>query len=117
VRILLDENIPLALERRLLEEGFTAEHVITLGRRGASDAELRAGLERDDLLFLTQDVEFLVRGDGLKGRVLVSRVRQSRPLAERLELWLAALRALREAPSTERLFELLDSGELVPFQA
>jgi hypothetical protein len=46
VRLLLDENFPLALERRMLEEGFDVEHVITLGRRGMPDRELFARLPR-----------------------------------------------------------------------
>jgi hypothetical protein len=31
VRIFLDENFPLGLERRLKKDGYDAEHVITIG--------------------------------------------------------------------------------------
>jgi hypothetical protein len=34
VKILLDENFPLALLRSLLADGEVAEHIITLGLRG-----------------------------------------------------------------------------------
>jgi hypothetical protein len=49
LRLLLDENFPLALERRLRANWFTAEHLITLGQRGH-------GLE--------PGVEFVVIGEG-----------------------------------------------------
>ena len=59
MRIFLDENFPLGLERRLKNDGYEAEHVITIGWRGASDARIRERLVDADLLFLTQDEDFL----------------------------------------------------------
>jgi predicted nuclease of predicted toxin-antitoxin system len=44
VTILLDENFPLGLVRRLRADGLVAEHIITLGWRGASDARIRERL-------------------------------------------------------------------------
>lgn len=35
MKVLLDENFPLGLLRRLHADGFAAEHIITLGWRGA----------------------------------------------------------------------------------
>ncbi len=59
MRILLDENFPIPLHRRLLADGHEAEHIITLGQRGISDVEIRRRLAAEgDLLFLTQDTEF-----------------------------------------------------------
>lgn len=58
MRIFLDENFPLSLERRLKHAGFQTEHVITMGWRGASDARIRSRLVEADLLFLTQDDDF-----------------------------------------------------------
>jgi hypothetical protein len=43
VKVLLDENFPLPLYRRLREKGYDAEHVIVLGQRGMPDAALRKG--------------------------------------------------------------------------
>ena len=37
MRFLLDENFPLSLIHALRAEGLTADHIITLGWRGASD--------------------------------------------------------------------------------
>jgi len=55
VRILLDENVPLALHRTLGERGREVDHVILLGLRGCPDSELLDRLRREDLLFLTQE--------------------------------------------------------------
>jgi predicted nuclease of predicted toxin-antitoxin system len=59
VKILLDENFPLGLLRRLHADGFVAEHIITLGWRGASDTPIRERLQDSDVMFLTQDEDFL----------------------------------------------------------
>ena len=55
--ILLDENFPLALYTRLQKEGFQAEHIL-LGQRGILDSQIMARLEKEELLFLTQDEDF-----------------------------------------------------------
>ncbi len=44
MKILLDENFPIQLYRRLNEAGHDAEHIITLGLRGVSDDEIRRRL-------------------------------------------------------------------------
>lgn len=54
--------------------------------------------------------------DGLAARVIVSRVRQSRPIAERVELWAAVLERFVADPPPDRPFELLDDGTLVPWR-
>jgi hypothetical protein len=54
LKILLDENFPLALLRRLTADGEDVEHIITLGWRGASDRRIRDRLVEKHLLFLTQ---------------------------------------------------------------
>jgi predicted nuclease of predicted toxin-antitoxin system len=59
MKILLDENFPIQLYRRLQHEGYDAEHIIALGLRGLPDADIRLRLAAEaDLLFLTQDTEF-----------------------------------------------------------
>jgi predicted nuclease of predicted toxin-antitoxin system len=59
MRILLDENFPIQLYRRLQETGHAAEHIIALGLRGITDDQIRQRLAVEaDLLFLTQDTEF-----------------------------------------------------------
>lgn len=113
--ILLDENFPLGLLRRIQNDGFICEHIITLGWRGASDSKIRERLQDDQLLFLTQDADFLF-GSSVPAIVVVSRVRQARPLAERIEVWRTAVQELLSTARTERLFELTDDGLLVPWQ-
>ena len=77
--ILLDENFPLGLVRVLEADGLHVEHIITLGWRGASDTRIRTRLSSPEVLFLTQDEDFLF-GEAVASTVVVSRVRQARRL-------------------------------------
>ena len=115
MRILLDENFPLALLRSLLSDGETAEHIITLGWRGVSDARIRERLSDPEVLFLTQDDDFLF-SEPTRAVIVVSRVRQARRLVERVDIWRRAIRVLLEAPRTEQRFELLDDGTLLRWE-
>lgn len=114
MKVLLDENFPLGLLRILHADGLPAEHIITLEIRGASDDQIRGRLQDEQLLFLTQDEDFLF-GEAVPAIVVLSRVRQARRLAERIEVWRAAVRHLVEHRGPERLFELMDDGTLVPW--
>lgn len=109
--VLLDENFPLGLIRSLQNDGLSAQHIITLGWRGASDARIRERLQDDQVLFLTQDEDFLL-GETGSAIVVLSRVRQSRPLKDRIEIWRNCVRELMQASKPERLYELLDNGAL-----
>jgi hypothetical protein len=115
VKVLLDENFPLGLLHRLRAQGIDADHVITLKWRGASDRELRKRVPQEEILFLTQDREFLTTNTEPFGIVLVSRVRQARPLADRIAIWDRAIRQLLARATSERLFELSDDGQLLPW--
>ena len=114
MKVFLDENFPLGLERRLKNAGLQAEHVITIGWRGAPDARIRGRLVEADLLFLTQDDDFFF-SKGPLAIIVVSRVKQSRPLHERIDLWQSAVEYLVANPPTDRRFDLLDNGQLVPW--
>jgi predicted nuclease of predicted toxin-antitoxin system len=115
VKVLLDENFPLGLLRALHADGIPAEHVITLRWRGVSDQELRELVQWQDVLFVTQDTEFLMTDVEPFSVVVVSRVRQARLLADRVAVWHRAVRDLIEKPRAERLFELTDDGQLLPW--
>jgi hypothetical protein len=115
LKILLDENFPLALYRRLTADGEDVEHIITLGWRGASDRRIRDRLVEKHLLFLTQDEDFLL-DEPTEALVVVSRVRQARRLAERVEVWRTAILDLTQNPRPERRFELMDDGSLVAWE-
>jgi predicted nuclease of predicted toxin-antitoxin system len=56
--ILLDENFPLRLYTKLQNESFSVEHIL-LSHRGISDRLIFARLQREELVFLTQDKDFL----------------------------------------------------------
>ena len=88
MKVLLDENFP--------------------------DARIRQRLTDGDLIFLTQDEDFL-SGEAVAATIVVSRVRQVRSLAERIQVWRAAVQTLASMDRTTRLFELTDEGALVPW--
>jgi hypothetical protein len=87
MKILLDENFPLALVRKLREQGHEVEHLILLGLRGTPDSMIVARLNSETLLFLTHDQEFL-QLEPTRSSVIISRVSQSLPLSSRIEAWL-----------------------------
>jgi hypothetical protein len=115
LKVLLDENFPLALLRSLLSDGQQAEHIITMGWRGATDQRIRERLLDRGVLFLTQDEDFLL-DEPTAATVALSRVRQSRRLEERVQVWRQAIHELVSTPRPERRFELMDDGRLVPWE-
>jgi hypothetical protein len=115
LKILLDENFPLRLHRSLKADGEKVEHIITLGWRGAPDQHIRERLFDRDVLFLTQDEDFLF-DKPTEAVVVLSRVRQSRPLSERVEVWRHAILELIRNPKPERRFELMDDGSLLAWE-
>ena len=117
MKALLDENIPVALARRLREDGWEVEHPVLSGRRGLPDAHFIERVTSEaGLVFLTHDEDFARIPSTAAGQVVLSRVRQERPLAERVALWAAAFASLRKGTRAERLFELLDDGQLVAWE-
>lgn len=112
MRVLLDENIPLRLHRKLQEANIAVEH-IALDRRGMTDAEIIQRLTDDkDLVLITQDRDFekvrILRG----GRVIISRLSQSMPIDERVGIWADALAIFMASPAEGTLFELDASAEV-----
>jgi Domain of unknown function (DUF5615) len=111
VKVLLDENFPLGLVRVLQADGLQVEHIITLDWRGASDTRIRERLSDKDVVFLTQDDDFL-SGTSVGATIIVSRVRQSRRLADRIDVWRKAIASFSAAAQASRVFELTDDGVL-----
>ena len=116
MKVLLDENFPLALVRVFEGDGFKVDHIITLGWRGASDERIRERLTDRELIFFTQDDDFL-SGPQVGATVVVSRVRQARPIKDRIQVWRSAVKQLVDKNETVRLYELSDDGTLVPWSA
>jgi len=117
LRILLDENFPIQLYRRLQESGYQAEHIIALGLRGVSDDEIRRRLAIEtDLVFLTQDTEFAELPATAAATVIISRVPQGIPIARRVELWLHAMDDFFQHPGPGKLFEVLPEGRVVGWE-
>jgi predicted nuclease of predicted toxin-antitoxin system len=70
--ILLDENFPLRFYNRLQKEGFTTQHIL-LTDRGIRDKQIIARLMQEEVLFLTQDEDFVEAAPDCKASYLVSR--------------------------------------------
>jgi len=116
LRFLLDENIPLRLHHRLVAAGLESEHIITMGRRGLPDQAIVARLAvEDDLVLVTQDTEFESIEIGV-GAVIISRVPQSLPVRQRIEIWFGALSAFVADPPAGQLFDLLPTGQIVGWE-
>ena len=113
MKIQLDENFPLPLYHRLRTAGYDAEHVIVLGLRGIKDSELRKRLVREELVFLTQDTEFENIPTDCRGQVIISRVRQNLPIHRRVDIWFKALQEFISRQRHEKLFDLLETGQIV----
>jgi predicted nuclease of predicted toxin-antitoxin system len=116
VKLLLDENFPLSLYRRLREKGYDAEHVIALGQRGVPDSVLRERLAKEALVFLTNDTEFEQLADDIRAQVIISRLPQRLPTAQRVDICMKALEAFLERKPGGRLFDLMPSGEIVAWE-
>ena len=91
MKILLDENFPLPLYRRLHEAGYEVEHIIVLGQRGLPDAAIRARLAAEELIFLTQDTEFEDLPVDYPSIVIIRGYRRVCRTKERVEIWFAAI--------------------------
>ena len=115
MRVLLDENFPLALVRRLRDEGHDAEHIILLGLRGSPDSRILKRLNSEEVLFLTHDLEFLDLSLKLS-TVIVSRITQSLLIGTRVDIWLKAIREYFSREWPEKLFEVFDDRKLSPWE-
>jgi predicted nuclease of predicted toxin-antitoxin system len=116
LKILLDENFPLPLYHRLRATGYDAEHIIVLGLRGTKDSELRKRLAREEIILLTQDTEFEDVTANCRGQVIISRVRQNLPIHRRVDIWFKALQEFMTRQRPEKLFDLLENGQIVPWE-
>jgi len=116
VKILLDENFPLPLYRRLREKGYDAVHVIALGQRGMPDSALRQRLAAEERVFLTNDTEFEDLAADYRAQVIISRLPQRLPISQRVEIWLKGLQAFFERKPAGKLFELMPNGDIVAWE-
>ena len=116
MKFLLDENFPLALYRSLSSLGMEVEHIITLGKRGMPDSEIRQRLVAEDIVFLTQDTEFETPPGERRGTVIISRVRQGLPIRRRVEIWSKALVEFAKRRPAGKLFDLLETGEIISWE-
>jgi hypothetical protein len=111
VKVLLDENFPLPLYHRLRAAGHDAEHIV-LGQRGTPDSAIRQRLMAEELVFLTNDIEFEDHPADYRAQVVISRVPQRLPTTRRVEIWFGALEGFLKAKPAGRLFDLHENGEI-----
>jgi predicted nuclease of predicted toxin-antitoxin system len=113
--VLLDENFPLALYTTLQKEGFQAEHIL-LGQRGLHDSQIMARLKQEELLFLTQDEDFVEAAPNCRASIVWSQVTQSIPIEKRVEIWMGAINEFFSKKWKEKFFQVYDDGKLNPFE-
>jgi hypothetical protein len=96
----------------------TVAEVRAVRRTGACRAQLRrarggafASRRQPRVVKILLDENFPLRLLGV-----LSRVRQSRPLVERVTVWQAAVQDLSANPRAETLFGLTDDGRLLPWR-
>jgi predicted nuclease of predicted toxin-antitoxin system len=116
LKILLDENFPMPLYRRLRMKGCHVEHIIVLGQRGLPDVSIQKRLREEQLLFLTQDADF-ENILGLRSSIIIiSRVRQNLSIKKRIEIWFGAIEKFLIDKPTGEISDLLETGELIPIE-
>ncbi len=113
--ILLDENFPLRFYTRLQKDGFSADHIL-LTHRGIHDRDIVIRLRQEELLFLTQDEDFVDAAPDCKASIIWSRVSQSMAIDRRVEIWLNAVKQFLSKKWADKFFELYDDGELHPVE-
>ncbi|MPZ76708.1 MAG: hypothetical protein GEU77_09285 [Deltaproteobacteria bacterium] len=113
--ILLDENFPLRFYTRLQKEGLAAQHIL-LTDRGIHDRQIIARLKQEEVLFLTQDEDFIEAAPDCKASINWSRVSQSMAINRRVEIWLSAVKQFSAKKWNEKFFELYDDGQLRPVE-
>jgi predicted nuclease of predicted toxin-antitoxin system len=113
--ILLDENFPLRFYTRLQKEGFSAQHIL-LTDRGIKDTQIIARLKQEEVLFLTQDEDFVEAAPDCKASIIWSRVSQSMAIDQRVEIWLNAVRQFFAKQRSEKFFELYDAAHFIPLR-
>ena len=117
MRVLLDENFPIQLYRRLQQAGYEAEHIMTLGLRGQSDDEIRLRLANEpDLVFLTQDTEFAERPADTVATVMISRVPRPSRSPGASSCGLHVIDDFLRHPVPGQLFEVLPDGRVVGWE-
>ena len=83
--------------------------------RSDGDQQIRGRLFDKDVLFLTHDEDFLFDAP-TEAIVVLSRVRQSRSLAERVDVWRRAIVDLAQNRRPELRFESMDDGTLLAWE-
>lgn len=80
------------------------------------DATLRERLAKEALVFLTNDTEFERLAGDIGSQVIISRLPQRLPTAQRVDIWMKALETFLARKPEGRLFELTPGGEIVAWE-
>jgi hypothetical protein len=71
---------------------------------------------QEEVLFLTQDEDFVEAAPDCKASIIWSRVSQSMAIDQRVEIWLNAVRQFFVKPWSEKFFELYDTDNFIPLR-
>lgn len=71
---------------------------------------------QEEVLFLTQDEDFVEAAPDCKASIIWSRVSQSMAIDQRVEIWLSAVRQFFAKAWKVKFFELYDDAQLHPIE-
>jgi hypothetical protein len=106
----------MPLYRRLLMNGYSVGHIIALGQRGLPDVSIQKRLREESLLFLTQDADFANISELSTSIIIISHVRQNLSIKKGMEIWLGAIEKFLADKPNGKLFDLLETGALIPIE-
>lgn len=109
MRLLIDNQLPVALSRRLSELGHDVQHVVQVGLDEAADADVWRHAITDRRVVVSKDEDFvyLANRPGDQGRLIWVRLGNCRRAAL-LKAFEHALQAIEEAlGSGQRIVELI----------
>ena len=71
---------------------------------------------QEEVLFLTQDEDFVEAAPDCKASIIWSRASQSMAIDQRVEIWLSAVRQFFAKAWSVKFFELYDDAQLHPIE-
>lgn len=112
-RILVDENLPRMLARRLTEAGYGTVHVHDVGLQGRPDEEVFTYARQEDLTILTGDVGFanVLQYPPPHAGIIVARLPTVITIERRLRLIVSGLGALTDQ-SLENTLATIEVGRI-----
>lgn len=104
-RFLVDENLPRYVAERLRAESYIAEHVVEIGLRGYTDADVFAHAQQEQQTIVTTDIGFgnVLHYPPPHAGIIVVRLPDNVSILRRTELIVGALKQLLQTVLNDSL--------------